>query len=150
MPMVTLHKVGEGNLYHLHVLDPTDPGFGGGRPGGGDPGYGRPEGGRPGHDLPGSGARPDHGLPGAPGDTLPVQPPPTLAPGWTLVMVRSGTGKWEYAAIAPGSPPPRPLPPSPGHPGNVPPGTEVPGGGPVIPPQYPTGQPVPPTPTPTR
>ena len=33
MPMVTLHKVGEGDLYHLHVLDPaTDPGYGQGRP----------------------------------------------------------------------------------------------------------------------
>ena len=127
MPMVTLHKVGEGNLYHMHVLDPHDPGFGVGRPD--RPDQGLPGGGlHPGNRPPGSGGGyPSHGLPGAPGDTLPVQPPPNLLPGYTLVMVRGPHGNWEYAFIAPGDPPPKPLPPgSIEHPGNRPPGSGMP------------------------
>ena len=117
MPMVTLHKVGEGNLYHMHVLDQhgTDPGYGQGRPGGDHisnrpPGQigGHPDQGLPGHGHPGQGLP---GMGGIPGHELPDTPPPNLAPGWTLVLVRGPQGKWQYAAMAPGSPPPRPLPP---------------------------------------
>jgi hypothetical protein len=166
MPMVTLHKVGEGNLYHMHVLDPHDPGFGGGRPQPPDPGYGggRP-GGRPDNTLPGGGhisnRPPGSGGGGIPDHELPESPPPNVAPGWTLVLIRH-EGKWAYAVIAPGSPPPRPLPPGPpDHIANRPPGSggpdlpsqglpggpNYPTGGPVPPPggpTYPTGQPVPP------
>jgi hypothetical protein len=153
MPMATIHRVGgaDSSLYHIHYLDQrTDPGYGHG--GGMHPDQGLPgSGARPDQGLPGSGARPDQGLPGsggypsqglpggghidnnlpgAPGhpDNRPPSQPPQVAPGHTLVMIRSADGKWHYASIAPGSPPPRPEP--------VPP--------------HPSGQPVPPTATPTR
>lgn len=175
MPLARITSVG-GDLYHVHVLDATDPGFGGGRPGGADPGFGRPEGGRPGQGLPGGG----HPGQGIPDHELPDNPPPHLLPGYTLVMVRGPHGKWEYAFIAPGDPPPKPLPPStdrpdntlPGQPGRppvisggpAPPPGRPPmvgggpveprpphvGGGPVVPPEYPTGGPVPPTVNPTQ
>ena len=110
MPMARITKVsGENNLYHIHVLDGhqghPDQGLPG--EGGVDPGYGqgRPRPGHPDHELPGG------GRPGIPSNELPETPPPNLLPGYTLVLVRSAHGKWEYAAIAPGSPPPRPLPP---------------------------------------
>lgn len=167
MPMVTLHKVGEGNLYHMHVLDAVDPGFGGGRPGGVDPGWGQgrpgghPDQGLPGHGHPGN--RPPGSGSGIPDNELPDHPPPTLAPGYTIVMVRGPHGKWEYAFIDPGQPPPKPLPPgNVEHPGNRPPGSGPPnlpsqglpggqphpGGGPMPgqPPQ--AGMPLPPTPQP--
>jgi hypothetical protein len=147
--MATIRKVGgEHDLYHIHFLDGQAhpdhglPGHGHpdqGLPGGGhhpvDPGYGRPGGGpHPGNRPPGSGGG------GIPDNELPSQPPPQVAPGMTLVLVRHD-GKWVYAAIAPGSPPPRPLPPGEiEHPGNRPPGSS---------PGHPSGQPVPPTPTPT-
>lgn len=165
MPMATIHKVGSGELYHIHFLDQrTDPGFGVG--GGADPGFGqghpRPD--RPDAGLPGSGAHPGNRPPGSggggiPDNELPDSPPPQLAPGWTLVLVRGPQGKWQYAAMAPGSPPPRPLPPSSGRPDNtlpgqgqpphvggiVPPGTEHPGGGPMPTPPPTAGTPLPPT-----
>jgi hypothetical protein len=135
MPMATIHKVGQsGDLYHVHFLDPH-------RPEQGLPGHGHPD-----HDLPGQGARPDQGLPGGgahpgnrppgsgggghpdhslpgqggiPSHELPDQPPPQVQPGHTLVLVRDQQGKWHYASIAPGSPPPRPVP-MPPHPGGGP------------------------------
>lgn len=115
MPIARITPMGESGLYHIHVLDMVDPGFGGGRPGGVDPGWGQ---GHPGHHpdqgLPGGGHisnRPPGSGSGIPDNELPDHPPPQLAPGYTIVMVRGPTGKWEYAFIAPGSPPPRPLPP---------------------------------------
>jgi hypothetical protein len=77
--------------------------------GGGDHIWG---GGKPGG---GGAAHPDHGLPGGggagiPDNSLPSVRPPTLLPGWTLVLVRRPDGQWKYAALAPSSPPPRPLP----------------------------------------
>ena len=175
MPLATIHKMGGGDVYHIHFLQPTDPGFGGGAGGGTDPDYGqgRPRPDRPDQGLPGSGAHPGNRPPGSggggiPDNELPEQTPPQLAPGWTFVLIRHDRGKWQYAAIAPGSPPPRPLPPGEiEHPGNRPPGSGMPdrpsqglpgqppppqvGGGPAPqPPQYPTGQPVPPMPTPTQ
>ena len=167
MPMATIHKMGQGDLYHIHFLDQrTDPGFGvgeGSRPDQGLPGSGN----RPDQGLPGGGASNKPGTPGIPDHELPDTPPPQLAPGWTLVLIRPGqTGKWQYAAIAPGSPPPRPLPPSAGHPDQglpqppqvnpMPPqgpGMQPPtvGGGPAPqPPMHPSGQPVPPQVTPQR
>jgi len=112
--MATIHKVGQGDLYHIHFLDQrTDPGFGQG--GGTDPGYGqghpRPD--RPDNSLPGGRPeRPDQGLPGGgiPSNELPGERPPQVAPGHTLVLIRGPQGKWVYATIAPGSPPPRPVP----------------------------------------
>jgi hypothetical protein len=88
---------GEGEAGQL----PSFPGFPGrpghlparpGRPV--DPGFGRPGG--------GGGGIPDH--------ELPPSRPPTIAPGWTLILVRKPDGKWAYATLAPSSPPPRPLP----------------------------------------
>lgn len=160
MPMATIRKVGgENDLYHIHFLDGQgahpDHGLpgGGAHPGNRPPGSGG--GGHPDHDLPGGGGHPDQGGPrpphvgnrppgsgggGIPDNELPSQPPPQVAPGMTLVLVRHD-GKWVYAAIAPGSPPPRPLPPGEiEHPGNRPPGSS---------PGHPSGQPVPPQPTPT-
>ena len=156
MPMATIQQVGQGNLYHIHFLDQTGhpdqglPGMGG-RPDQGLPGGQRPPhvGGQPlpphvGNRPPGSSAIPDHELP----DT----PPPNLAAGWTLVLIRHD-GKWSYAAIAPGSPPPRPLPPfgGGGHPDQGLPGQPVrpdqglPGGNqPPLPNQGLPGQPAPP------
>ena len=125
MPMARITKVsGEANLYHIHVLDPHQghPDHGLPGEGGVDPGYGvpapRP---RPGHDLPGQ------GRPGIPDNELPSTPPPTLLPGYTLVMVRGPDGKWKYAAINPGTPPPRPLPEPtpPNRPDNSLPGSPV-------------------------
>ena len=123
MPMATIHKVGPGDLYHVHFLDQrTDPGYGQGggglvhpdqglpggrpdRPDQGLPGYGHPD-----HSLPGQGAnRPDNSLPGG-GGGLPDTKPPQLLPGYLLVLVRGNDGKWHYAAVAPGSAPPKPLP----------------------------------------
>ena len=169
MPLATIHKLSpEGDLYHIHFMHQTDPGFGGGRPGGPDPGWGQGHPGHhPGNRPPGSGSIPDN--------ELPDHPPPHLMPGYTLVMVRGPHGKWEYAAIDPGQAPPRPLPPGNiEHPGNRPPGSQPPhvgggpmpgnpptvGGGPAPPqpiigggpmpgqPPHPSGQPVPPQPTP--
>jgi hypothetical protein len=87
-----------GDVYLIEELSrPTDPGFGGGRPAGGDPDYGMGVFPHPGHGLPGSGGRPDQGLPGGGhiGNALPIAPvrpsnpivlppgmwPPTLPPG---------------------------------------------------------------------
>ena len=97
MPIARITSIG-GDLYHVHVVEGgehpshglpghrpgVDPGFGVGRPGGGvDPGYGhggvRPD--RPDNALPGA--------PGSPGNELPAVPPPTVAPGTIVVMVRS-------------------------------------------------------------
>jgi len=136
MPMVTLHKMGSGNVYHLHVLDAVDPGYGRpdweGRPdntlpgGGGHPGN-RPPGsweGRPDNTLPGGGhisnRPPGSGNPAFPDNTLPSGPPPHVSPGTTLILVRDAQGIWHYAAIQPGQPVPPPLP---GHalPGGPPP-----------------------------
>ena len=129
MPIAKISPMGESGLYHVHFLDATDPGFGGGRPGGVDPGWGQGHpGGHPGNRPPGSGAIPDN--------DLPDHPPPTLAPGYTIVMVRGPAGKWEYAFIAPGDPPPKPLPNPPEHVGGRPPGQGLPphvGGGPIMP-----------------
>jgi hypothetical protein len=118
---------------------PVDPGFG-------VPGVG---GGRPDNTLPGG------GQPGIPDHELPSHPPPQVAPGYTLVLVRQ-EGKWHYAVIAPGSPPPRPLPPSEGRPDNTLPGGGMPppqvGGGPIMPPGQPPrpDQGLPPTAQPKR
>jgi hypothetical protein len=134
MPMAHVRKIGgENDLYHIAWLD-HGPGGGGG---GVDPGYGqgrpgyRPDqglpgsGGHPDQGLPGSGGRPDQGLPGGghianrppgsggggiPDHELPDQPPPQVAAGQTLILVRGPQGHWVYATIAPGSPPPRPVP----------------------------------------
>ena len=148
MPVATIHKMGQGDLYMIHFLERTDPGFGGGVGGGADPGYDRPSGGRPDNSLPGSGGRPDNtlpgqGRPGIPSNELPDTPPPQVAPGTTLILIREGqSGKWHYATLQPGSPPPKPLPPgSIEHPGNRPPGSGV---------DHPSGQPVPPTAQPQR
>jgi hypothetical protein len=122
MPMATIHKMGDGDVYHIHFLDQrTDPGYG--RPGGGGhpdqglPGGGhvsnRPPGsweGRPDNTLPGQGGnRPSNELPGG-GGGLPDVKPPQLAPGYLLILARGQDGKWHYAALAPGSAPPKPLP----------------------------------------
>ena len=157
MPMASIHKVGnDGNLYHVHFFDAHEGHPGQGLPGHGhvdntlpgmggpvDPGYGRPGGGpHPGNRPPGSGG-------GIPDNELPDHPPPHLMPGYTLVMVRGPHGKWEYAAIQPGSPPPRPLPPPSGGgrpdqglPGSQPhPDQGLPGR-----PPHASGQPIPPPP----
>src|SRR4029077_9772404 len=115
MPMATIHKVGDGELYHVHFLQPTDPGFGGGRPGGVDPGYGLGSGLHPSPGLPGGGLHPGHRPPGSggggiPDNSLPGTSPPTLAPGYLLILARGTDGKWHYAALAPGSAGPKPLP----------------------------------------
>ena len=188
MPMAKITPMGESGLYHIHFLDRTDPGFGHGPGQGTDPGYGHPIGGHPDQGLPGhghpgnrppgSGAHPGNRPPGSgsgiPDNELPDHPPPQLAPGYTIVMVRGPHGKWEYAFIAPGSPPPRPLPPQGGgrpdqglpgqggHPDQGLPGSQphpdqgLPGmpphaSGQPIPgqPGHPSGQPTPPQPQPT-
>lgn len=169
MPMAKITPLGESGLYHVHFLDARDPGFGSGRPdhpdqglpgGGGHPGNRPPGsiGGHPDQGLPGGGGHPGNRPPGSgggiPDNELPDHPPPQVLPGYTLVMVRGASGKWEYAAIAPGSPPPRPLPPvgGGGHPDQGLPGAGGPPhvSGQPIPgqPGHPSGQPVPPTPTP--
>jgi hypothetical protein len=157
--MAKITPVGEAGLYHVHFLDARDPGFGQ-HPGGGvDPGYGVGGGFHPSHGLPGQGLhpgnRPPGSHPGFPDHELPDAPPPHLLPGYTLVMVRGPDGKWKYAAINPGTPPPRPLP-EPLPPGGlpdqgVPPQGQHPSGQPLppgVPPQYPTGQPLPGQPVP--
>jgi hypothetical protein len=142
MPLAKITPMGESGLYHIHLLDTgVDPGFGVGLPP--HPGH-RPPGSWPGH--------PDQGLPpsaGIPDHDLPINPPPVLLPGYTLVLVRGPMGKWEYAFIAPSDPPPRPLPPpgggghpdqglpiQPGHPDQGLPGQRPPhvSTGPVPPP----------------
>jgi len=161
MPMAHIQKVGGGDLYHVHFLDPHA-----GHPDQGLPGQGMPP--HVSNRPPGSWAgHPDQGLPGGgaiPGHDLPDNAPPTLLPGYTLVMVRGPAGKWEYAFIAPGSPPPKPLPPLtgagrpdqglPGQPGMPPrPDQGLPGQpphvstGPVPPPGTPAN-PIQPTPAP--
>ncbi len=103
---------------------------GGGHPDQGLPGHGH----HPDQDLP-SGGRPDQGLPGGghvgnrppgtehpgnrppgsgsggiPDHDLPDRPPPQVAPGQTLVLVRSPDGKWKYATIDANQPQPKPVP----------------------------------------
>jgi hypothetical protein len=113
---------------HLPVypFDPTDPGFGVGRPD--RPDQGLPgSGGRPDQGLPGSGARPDQGLPGQgghPDNTLPgggarpSQPIHDIRPGMRFMV------KWLVCGglilvpdnELPSGPPPtagQPLPPTP-------------------------------------
>jgi hypothetical protein len=92
---------GQGGGFH------PDQGLPGGRPD--RPDQGLPGGGYPSHGLPGQGGRPDNSLPGG-GGGLPDTKPPQLAPGWLLVLARGQDGKWHYAAMAPGSAPPKPLP----------------------------------------
>jgi len=154
---------------------PIDPGFGVG----GDerPDQGLPGGGHVGNRPPGSWTgRPDNSLPGSPGhpdNRPPSGPPPQVSPGEVLVMIRDQAGVWHYAAIQPGSPPPRPLPPigggghpdqglpiQPGHPdqggprpphvggGPMPGNPPVVGGGPAPTPPPVAGTPLPPTPQP--
>ena len=175
MPLAYIRPAGEHNLYHVHFLD-----AGAGHPDQGLPGGGlhpgnRPPGSYPGHPdqgLPGGGGHPSHpisgpgrpvdpgyGRPGGggggiPDNSLPDAPPPTLMPGWTLLLVRGPDGKWKYATLAPSSPPPRPLPEP------IPPGGQPDQGLPPQPPQPDqglppgappvAGQPLPPTPAPTR
>lgn len=141
MPMIFIRHVG-ANLAYVEPLGPVDPGFG--NVGGGvDPGFGHPIFGRPGHDLPGGGHI-DNSLPGGAGhpDNRPPSQPPMLNPGEVLVLVRAADGKWHYASLAPGSPPPRPVP--------VPPPDHISGRPPGVPPVYPSGGPVPPQVTPQR
>lgn len=174
MPLAYIRPLGESGLFHIHLVDAVDPGFGHGPGQGTDPGWGqgRP-GGRPDQGLPGGGhisnRPPGSGGGGIPDNELPDHPPPTLAPGYTIVMVRGPVGKWEYAFIAPGDPPPKPLPNPPEHVGGRPPGQGMPplpgqplpgqpghpSGQPIVPPLgsgpgHPSGQPVPPTATPTQ
>lgn len=109
MKLVHLDRVGtKGNLYVVREFHaPVDPGYGGG-----------------------IGANPVF-----PDNSLPNGPPTTINQGETLVLVRDPEGVWHYAALAPGSPPPRPVPPGPPpHVSNRPPGSgEYPSGGPVPP-----------------
>jgi hypothetical protein len=98
---------------------------------------------------PGRPGRPDQGLPGGggiPDHELPPMRPPTVLPGWTLVLVRTPAGQWKYATLAPSSPPPRPLPEP------IPPGGQPDQGLPPQPPQPDQGLPgggAAPAPTPT-
>jgi hypothetical protein len=130
-----IHKVGPGDLYSVHFLDRTDPGFGHGPGAGTDPGYGRPEwGDHPNQGLPGGGHisnRPPLN-PNFPSNSLPSGPPPHLPPGTTLVLVRDPAGVWHYAAIQPGQPVPPPLPDH-----------TLPGGAPPMPGQLPGQTPAP-------
>jgi len=150
MPLALIRAVGKDGLYFIQEVDAVDPGFGQGgseRPDNSLPGGGgRPP--RPDQGLPGSGAHPGNRPPGSggggiPDNELPDTPPPQVAPGATLVMIRGPQGKWVYAAIDPGQPPPKPLPPAGGgeHPANRPPGSS---------PGHPSGQPVPPPPSGNR
>ena len=156
------------NLVMLHPVGPhPDQGLpsGGARPDQGLPW--QPGGGRPDQGLPWQPGRPDNSLPGGqpgagtkpspiPDNELPQQPPPMLAPGYTLVLVRQG-GRWSYAAIAPSSPPPKPLPePLPPDAGTKPidpdnpyPDQGLPGAGSGARPPHISGQPTPPQPQPT-
>jgi hypothetical protein len=136
MPLATIRPMGESGLYHIHFLDASErPDHslpGGGRPV--DPGYGVGGGAHagqlPSHGGAHPGQLPSHGSSGIPDNTLPSERPPVMLPGYYLVLVRDQAGMWRYAAIAPGSPPPRPLP------------TPIPPGGAPdqgLPPQPPVG-----------
>lgn len=121
MPVVFFRHIG-ANLAYIHSVEGVDPGFGVG--GGVDPGYGHPDwsGNRPDNSLPGGGhisnrppgsfpGYPGHALPGSPGspgNELPSNPPPQVAAGLTLILIRKD-GKWKYAALDP-SMTPEPLP----------------------------------------
>jgi hypothetical protein len=157
--MAIINKVGQGDLYHVHFVDAVDPGYG--RPGGGHPDQGLPgHGGHPDHGLPGRPphvgggpifhpGHPDHGLPSQPGhpgnrppgsgnpvfpdNSLPSHPPPQVAPGQVIVLIRGADGKWKYAALVPGTPPPRPLPEPPAPDQGLPP-TPPPTAGQPLPP----------------
>jgi hypothetical protein len=146
MPVFFVRSIG-ANLALIEPVGAVDPGFGGGWGGGMvDPGYGIGAGLRPGHDLPGGGAhpwfpghvggpRPDHGLPGSPGhpdNRPPSGPPVQVGPGEVLVMIRDQAGVWHYAALAPGTVPPKPVPPASGS-GNHPSGQPVPPPGTAVP-----------------
>jgi hypothetical protein len=77
-----------------------------------DPGYGMGVGGHPDQGLPGQGHI-DNSLPGGaghPDNRPPGNPPAVTEPGAVLVLMRDPMGVWHYATIAPGSPPPRPVP----------------------------------------
>jgi hypothetical protein len=101
--------------------------------------------GHPDQGLPGGGygGRPDNTLPGG-GQIgqLPSGPPPTVLPGWTLVLVRKPDGKWAYATLAPGSAAPKPLPEP------IPPGGAPDQGLPPQPPGGVVSPPIAPTPAP--
>lgn len=156
MPLFYVQQVGP-NLVMLSPVGATDPGFGQG--GGERPDQGLPW--APGHPDQGLPGRPPHvgnrppgsGGGGIPDNELPDTPPPQVLPGHTLVMIRH-EGKWAYAAIAPGSPPPRPLPPigGGGHPDQgLPPAQGRPDQGlPGDRPPHASGQPVPPPPSGNR
>jgi hypothetical protein len=106
MPLVFIRHLGN-NVAFVHSIDAVDPGYGGGRPGGGDPGYdlpswARPDQGLPGHGHPGN--RPPGSGGGIPDNELPTTPPPQVAAGKTLILVRKD-GKWKYAAIDEGTTP---------------------------------------------
>jgi hypothetical protein len=110
--------MGSGNVYHLHVLDAVDPGYGHGG-GGVDPGYGRPDwgSGRPDQGLPGErpphvGGRPPHN-PAFPDNSLPTRPPAQVPDGTVVVLVKDPAGVWHYASLPPGTPAPTPLPEQP-------------------------------------
>jgi len=181
MGLYYVQQVGPNVVMLQPIGGPVDPGYGVGgglRPDQGlpwQPGHpdqGLPGGGHVGNRPPGSfPGRPDNSLPGSPGhpdNRPPSGPPPQVSPGEVLVMIRDQAGVWHYAAIQPGSPPPRPLPPiaggghpdqglpgSPGHPstGPVPPGGSPPhvSGQPVPPPPGGTvSPPIAPTPAPKR
>jgi hypothetical protein len=109
MPMATITKVsGERNLYHIHILDPhaghPDHGLPGSEV---DPGFGA---GRPGIDHPAN-RPPGSGRPNFPDNSLPSGPPPHVAAGATLVLVRDPAGVWHYATLPAGTPPPVVAPP---------------------------------------
>jgi hypothetical protein len=117
MPMARITPMGERNLYHVHFFEGGEHPDHGLPGGGGHPDQGLPGGGgHPSHPIAGrpGGGRPDQGLPGGgggiPDNSLPSAPPPTLLPGYTLVMVRGPDGKWKYAAVKPGVAPPIVLP----------------------------------------
>lgn len=70
---------------------------------------------------PGQGLPEPPAIPGVPDNTLPTTPPPQVAPGQTLVIVRTADGKWHWATVA--SPPvvlPEPMPTPPMAPGMQP------------------------------
>jgi hypothetical protein len=114
MAVARIYPLGDSGLYYIHFVEghadndlPGRPN----RPDQGLPGYGHPDQGLPGRPnrpdqgLPGYG-HPDQGLPGQgqgrpgiPSNELPGTPPPTVAPGKILVLIRSAEGKWKYAAL---------------------------------------------------
>jgi len=126
MKLVYLHPMG-GNLYMMSDVSAVDPGFGVGMPDHPDqglpgrpvhpdnslperrprpdqslPGYGHPDQGLPGHG----------GIPGVPDNSLPTTPPPQVAPGMALIIVRSSDGKWRWASLPAATvPTPLPVPP---------------------------------------